>query len=109
MFERTNKIKNDKDARGRGFNKNDKPIDGFDIGLEHISQYAQHPNYRSHQRYGRSDSDGYFRIAGLSYPPYVLNFTHPSFDKEFKPGVPETSPGTAKGDEIGRASCRERV
>ncbi|HVG92975.1 MAG TPA: carboxypeptidase-like regulatory domain-containing protein [Planctomycetota bacterium] len=60
-----------------------KPIEGVEISLEHVSQYAQHSWYRSVPRTTRSDAKGRFRLAGLSFEPYTLRFTHPSFDTEY--------------------------
>lgn len=76
-----------KEVRGTVVDPDGKPIDGVVIALEHVAQYAQHWRYRTHARTGRTDAKGRFRIAGLSFEPYVLRFTHPTFDTEYFPGV----------------------
>lgn len=63
------------------------PIKDVEIALEHVAQYSQHWRYRTHARMGRTDDEGRFRIAGLSFDPYVLRFSHPTFDVEYFPGV----------------------
>jgi len=76
-----------KEVRGTIVDPDGKPIEGVMIALEHVAQYAQHVRYRTHARTGKSDAQGKFRIAGLSFDPYVLRFTHPTFDTEYFPGV----------------------
>ena len=78
-----------------------KPIEGVEIALEHVAQYSQHWRYRTHARTGRTDAKGRFRIAGLSFDPYVLRFSHPTFDVEYFPGVKAGSDETYKVQSAG--------
>ncbi|MFO0933944.1 MAG: carboxypeptidase-like regulatory domain-containing protein [Planctomycetota bacterium] len=78
-----------------------KPIDGVEIALEHVAQYSQHWRYRTHARTGRTDAKGRFRIAGLSFEPYNLRFTHPTFDTEYFSGVKAGSDETYKVQSAG--------
>jgi hypothetical protein len=71
------------EVRGTVRDAQGKPLEGVEIALEHVSQYAQHSWYRSVPRTTRSDANGRFRLAGLSFEPYTLRLTHPSFDTEY--------------------------
>lgn len=76
-----------KEIAGTVVDPEGKPIKDVEIALEHVAQYSQHWRYRTHARMGRTDEKGRFRIAGLSFDPYVLRFSHPTFDVEYFPGV----------------------
>jgi 5-hydroxyisourate hydrolase-like protein (transthyretin family) len=114
---RTYALEKGREVNGRVLDRaTSKPIEGVEISLEHVSQYKQHYWYRVRARTGRTDADGRFRLAGLSYPPYVLRMEHPAFDSEFFHGVkdgPQVTPyllevggwieGTVAGDSQGKS------
>lgn len=85
--ERTYELERGEEVRGTVKDGEDRPIEGVEVSLEHVSQYAQHPWYRTNARTARTDAKGRFRVAGLSHGPYTIRLTHPSFDTEYFSGV----------------------
>lgn len=65
-----------------------QPVGGVIIELSHVSQYYQHPRYRSHARVGVTREDGTFRLAGLSWPPYTAMLHHGSFGRQHVTEIP---------------------
>jgi hypothetical protein len=115
--EKTYALQKGREVNGRVVDRETgKPIEGVNVSLDHVAQYAQHYWYRVRARTGRTDGQGRFRIAGLSYPPYVLRMEHPSFDAEHFHGVKDGTDvatyqldtggwieGTVAGDAAGKS------
>lgn len=99
--ERTWELVKGREVKGRVEDNLGHPIPDVLVQLSHIAQYAQHPWYRDHTRNARTDSDGRFRIAGLSYPPYALHMDHPSFGVADFSGVEADSDKTYKIEQAG--------
>lgn len=88
---RTFELVKGKEISGTVTDENGVPFEDVDLHLEHVAQYSQHHWYRTHQRGARTDRAGKFRIAGLSWGPYVLRMTHPAFESKVFQPVPEGS------------------
>jgi hypothetical protein len=86
--ERTYPLVRGREVNGRVIDQRTRdPIEGVVVSLDHVTQYHQHHWYRVRARTARTDADGRFHLAGLSFPPYVLRMEHPSFDTEHFHGV----------------------
>ncbi len=92
--ERTFELEKGKEISGTVTDEKGVPFEDVKIYLEHVTQYGQHHFYRTRTRDGKTDRKGRFRIAGLSYGPYVLRMTHPSFESKVFQPVPEASDQT---------------
>lgn len=90
-LEKTYYLEKGREVRGTVLDQDGKPIANVLIALDHVAQYAQHWWYRRESRIAWTDAAGHFRVAGLSYGPYVLRMTHPTFDVEYFHGVKEGS------------------
>ncbi len=89
--ERTFELSKGKEISGTIVDDKDVPFDEVTIALEHVAQYSQHHWYRTRTRNAKTDRQGKFRIAGLSYGPYVLTMRHPAFESKVFQPIPEAS------------------
>lgn len=101
IVEKTYALVKGKEIRGKVVDGEGKPIEGVDVHLEHVVQYAQHWMYRMRARKATTDAAGKFRVAGLDYGPYSLRMEHPSFDSVYWPGVAEGSDGVYRVEQTG--------
>lgn len=92
--ERTFELSKGKELSGTVVDDKAVPFADVVVSLEHVAQYTQHYWYRTHTRGAKTDAAGRFRIAGLSYGPYVLTMTHPAFEKKVFQPIPEASDQT---------------
>ena len=99
--ERTWELVKGQEIKGRVEDDHGQPIPDVEVQLSHIAQYAQHSWYRDHTRNARTDSDGRFRIAGLSFPPYALHLSHPGFGTADFPRVDAGSDKTYTIEQAG--------
>lgn len=63
-------------------------IPGVVIQVRSIPSYKKHRYYDQKPRMAITDSDGSFRVAGLSHAPYTADLYHASFGHEFQGKVP---------------------
>jgi hypothetical protein len=89
--EKTYALEKGKEVRGVVKDDRDQPLADVTVSVEHVAQYKQHYWYRFKPRVGKTDQDGRFRVAGLSYPPYNLKMEHPAFSTEWFHGVAATT------------------
>ncbi|MFM8980906.1 MAG: collagen binding domain-containing protein [Planctomycetia bacterium] len=59
-------------------------IPGVVIQVRSIPSYKKHRYYDQKPRMAITDSDGSFRVAGLSHAPYTADLFHASFGHEFQ-------------------------
>lgn len=63
-------------------------IPGVVIQVRSIPSYKKHRYYDQKPRMAITDTDGSFRVAGLSHAPYTADLFHASFGHEFQGKVP---------------------
>lgn len=59
------------------------------VEVEHVVPYKQHWWNRDKKRRTRTKRDGSFRVAGLSFGPYIATLRPPTGGMEFIPSIPE--------------------
>ena len=90
-IERTFELSKGKEISGTVTDEKGVAFEDVVVALEHVAQYSQHHFYRTRSRYARTDRAGKFRLAGLSYGPYVLTLTHPAFERKVFQPIAEAS------------------
>ncbi|MFM8387409.1 MAG: carboxypeptidase-like regulatory domain-containing protein [Planctomycetia bacterium] len=90
VLERTYALREGHWIAGRvvGDDRAQTPIAGVVISVRSIPSYKKHPYYDSKPRMAITDTDGSFRVAGLSHAPFMADLHHASFGHEFQGQVP---------------------
>ena len=94
VVERTFELERGKWISGQVIEKDSgRGVEGVEIRIDHVAQYAQHWWYRTRKRKAVTARDGTFKVSGLSFGPYTATLSHPSFGDQFIPNIPEFAEG----------------